>query len=210
LQLAGVQLKEEIHLCGGGLRPAAETQVVRQRLVRFHLQGGTMRTRLEKRAPAVALLLAACSTQASRVDASADRAAIAATAEAYAHALEIGLPDTVMRYWTDDALYINIGIPTLRSRAAFDSVFALVHSAWHDVKASITTDEIAVDHDLAYQIGFYSETFHLAAGVSQQLQGRELTAAAPQEVGGRFMFIWRRQPDGSWKIARAIGTDAGK
>jgi hypothetical protein len=30
LQLAGVQLKEEIHLCGGGLGPAAEAQSVRR------------------------------------------------------------------------------------------------------------------------------------------------------------------------------------
>jgi hypothetical protein len=30
LQLAGVELKEEIHLCGGGLGPAAEAQAVRQ------------------------------------------------------------------------------------------------------------------------------------------------------------------------------------
>ncbi len=169
-----------------------------------------MRTHLKPCAHALALLLAACSTQASHVDTSADRAAIAATAQAYGHALEIGLPDTVMRYWTDDALYINLGLPTLRNRAAFDSVFAQVHSAWRDVKASITTDEITVDRDLAYQIGSYSETFHLVAGVSQRLQGRELTAAAPQELHGRFMFIWRRQPDGSWKIARAIGTDGGK
>jgi len=24
---------------------------------------------------------------------------------------------------------------------------------------------------------------------------------------GRFMFIWKRQADGSWKIARSVGTD---
>jgi hypothetical protein len=30
LQLAGVSLKEEIHLCGGGLGPAAEAQSVRR------------------------------------------------------------------------------------------------------------------------------------------------------------------------------------
>ena len=170
-----------------------------------------MHTRLNNRTPIMALLLVACSTQGSRTDTrAADRDAIAAAAQAYARALEIGIPDTVMRYWTDDALYVNIGIPTLRNRAALDSVFALVHSAWRDVKASITTDEIAVDRDLAYQIGSYSETFRLASGVTQQLQGRTLTSAAPQQVRGRFMFIWRRQPDGSWKIARAIGTDAGK
>ncbi len=170
-----------------------------------------MRTRLYNAFPLLASLLVACSAQGSRTDTSAaDRDAIAAAAQAYARALEIGVPDTVMRHWTEDALYINIGIPTLRSRAALDSVFTLVHAAWRDVKASITTDEITVDRDLAYQIGSYSETFQLASGATQQLQGRTLTSAAPQQVGGRFMFIWRRQPDGSWKIARAIGTDSGK
>src|SRR5574341_1475408 len=41
LQLAGVQPAEEIHSCGGGLRPAAETQAVRRQHSEL-LAGGTL------------------------------------------------------------------------------------------------------------------------------------------------------------------------
>ena len=153
------------------------------------------------------LLIVACVRSGPTPDTATDRNAIAAASSAYAKALENGTPDSVLRWWVSDPVYINRGIPTLRGRRALDSVFTLVHSAWHDVKASIETDEIAVSGDLAYQIGSYSESFRLTAGVTQRLQGRTLTSAAPDTLRGRFLFVWRRQSDGSWRIARAIGTD---
>jgi len=153
------------------------------------------------------LILGACLRTTPSRNPSADRDAIAAATRAYALALEIGVPDSVLHWWVEDPVYINTGFPTIKGRTALDSVFRLVHSAWHDVKATIVTDEISVSGDLAYQIGSYSESFRLSAGATQQLQGRTLTSAVPDTVRGRFLFVWRRQPDGSWRIARAIGTD---
>lgn len=90
---------------------------------------------------------------------------------------------------------------------ALDSVFRGIHSAWRDVKASVEPEEITAVGDIAYVIGTYWETFTLVEGTTQQLQGRSLAGTAPQRVQGRFLFIMRRQPDRSWKIARAIGAD---
>ena len=149
----------------------------------------------------------ACGDRTSTQSTTADRDTIATIMQEYAKALAGGDPATALSFWADDPVYINNGIPTLRGRAALDSVFRGIHSAWRDVKASIDTEEITVAGDFAYVIGSYWETFTLAEGTTQQLQGRSLTGAAPQRVQGRFLFIMRRQPDGSWKIARAIGAD---
>ena len=155
---------------------------------------------------AVIVACSACTARAT-TDSAADREIIATVMQDYAKALERGDPPTALSFWTDDPVYINNGIPTLRGRAALDSVFRGIHSAWRDVKASINPEEITAAGDIAYVIGSYWETFTLTEGTTQQLQGRSLTGAAPQRIQGRFLFIMRRQPDGSWKIARAIGAD---
>lgn len=154
----------------------------------------------------VVVACVACGDRAA-THSTADRDVIATVMQDYAKALEGGDPATALSFWTDDPLYINNGIPTLRGRAALDSVFRGIHSAWRDVQASIDPEEITVAGAFAYVIGTYWETFTLTEGTTQQLQGRSLTGTAPQRVQGRFLFIMSRQADGAWKIARAIGAD---
>jgi ketosteroid isomerase-like protein len=61
-------------------------------------------------------------------------------------------------------------------------------------KATVEKDELSVSGDLAYYLGRYEEVF-------QPRQGDAI------HNRGRFVFIWKRQADGSWKIARSVGTD---
>ncbi len=77
-------------------------------------------------------------------------------------------------------------------RAWWDSLFA----RWSVVEASSTLDEIIVVGDWAYARGRYSD--------------RSLPADGTDAVvdAGKFSSMWRRQPDGSWKIARDMWNAA--
>ena len=58
----------------------------------------------------------------------------------------------------------------------------------------MTIDNIEAGSDMASLLGSYSAIV------------RE-PGATPQRLGGRFLFVFRRQVDGSWKISRGVGTD---
>ncbi len=144
---------------------------------------------------ALALAATACVSQSTRHDPAADSTAVVAAMDAYVAALRGNDAATVSALWTDDAVYAALQTPTIRGHAAMDSLVRSHLSTMRITEITVRTEETAVGGDLAVQWGSYSE-------VVQAQQG------APQPIRGRFMFVWRRQADGSWKVARGIGTDA--
>jgi ketosteroid isomerase-like protein len=94
-------------------------------------------------------------------------------------------------FFTDDAINVVPGAPITRGRPAIDSSFATFHATTKVVSIKQTTDEVAVNGDLAYERGSY---------VQQLKQG----AAAPTEDRARYLAIWRRQADGKWKCSRFV------
>ena len=141
----------------------------------------------------IAVLQAACSGGAasSAHDMTADSTAIAQALDAYVAAVRANDLPRVSAAWVDDAVYINVGMPTVRGRAAFDSFLQRAFSGRRVTDVEVSVDEITTSGGLGYLIGAYSQTFTLDAG------GVEC-------VRGRFVFVWRRQSDGSWKIARGL------
>ena len=61
------------------------------------------------------------------------------------------------------------------------------------VKVGIETAQVWLIDDTAYETGTWSYTFHPKA-------------KAEQRVGGHYVTLWRRQPDGGWKIWADIGV----
>ena len=61
------------------------------------------------------------------------------------------------------------------------------------VKVTIETAEVWLVDDTAYETGKWSYTF--------QPKGQ-----AEQHVGGRYVTLWRRQPDGGWRIWADVGV----
>lgn len=143
----------------------------------------------------IALVSVACARPASppSVDAGAVRDSITAAMGQYVTALRNNDPAGVTGLWADDAVYMDAGSPTAVGRAAFDSVVQGMFSTGRLTEVTENTDEILVDHDIAVQRGTYAETLQPQRG-------------APVALRGRYLFVWRRQPDGSWKIARGMGT----
>lgn len=145
--------------------------------------------------PLVAVALVACDNNAPPAQATdATRDSIAAAMRGYVEALRSNDPASVSGWWTDDLVYMAAGAPTVRGRAAFDSLLRGLFTANRLVDIVEHTDEIVVDRDLAVQLGTYSETLRPARG-----------SAIIEK--GRYAFVWRRQPGGAWKIARGMSTD---
>ncbi len=147
-------------------------------------------------ATAVTFLLVACTRPTAPArDASADRAAVNAAMDAYIAAIRSGDTTVITRFWVEDAVYMAPTTPTVHGRAALDSLHRSVVRTARVTDVSVRTEETVVDQELAFQTATYSETLQPAHG-------------APNVIRGRLLFVWRRQADGTWRIARAMGTDA--
>jgi len=144
----------------------------------------------------LALLAVACSSPApaSRPSVAADEQAIAKAVTEYVAAMKSNDPVKIASWWTDDAVLIDRASPTVRGRAALDTLVRSMFAAARLTDATLVTEEIAVSGDLGYFIGRYDESFQPQTGAA--LHNR-----------GRLILVWKRQPDGSWKIARNVGTD---
>jgi uncharacterized protein (TIGR02246 family) len=68
----------------------------------------------------------------------------------------------------------------------------VMEAAGKGVKATVTTVDLWLDGDTAYETGKYSYKF--------QEKGQPVTEE------GRYVTVWRRQSDGSWKIISDMGV----
>jgi len=92
-----------------------------------------------------------------------------------------------------DATQFRRSGAVVRGRAAIQAgVAALFHdNGWAD--ASITTGNVWLVDERAYETGKFAFTFHLAG-------------KPPVTNTGRYVTIWSRQIDGSWKIVVDFGV----
>ena len=141
-----------------------------------------------------AILVLSCSTAALAQGTSTTRDSVAAAMRAYLEAIRSNDARTVASWWTDDAAYVHRSAPTIRGRVALESLLRSFFAATPVTAVSEHTEEILVDGNVAIQMGTYSET-------TQAADSRAFTEE------GRYVFVWRRQPQGGWKIARAMATD---
>ena len=144
------------------------------------------------------VVVMACSSGPSSSDegAGGDSVAVLAAIDRYAQAGRTNDLAAMTGAWTDDAVYVNAGTPTIRGRTAVDSVIRNFHTTMSVTALDVDIDELSVSGDAAYAMGTFRETLRGANGDTLSM-------------AGRFLHIWRRQPDGTWKLARAFGSDEG-
>jgi ketosteroid isomerase-like protein len=124
----------------------------------------------------------------STSDISAIRAAEKALAEAFES------PDLTVwvDFNTDDAIFVGPGVPAIEGRSAFLDAAPLI---------SISSMEIVAGSTLG--TGDFAATLGRATWVSGP-KGSD----APR-VRRRFLMVWRREPDGRWRIARELLNEDG-
>lgn len=115
----------------------------------------------------------------------ADRAFAAAVAE--------GGTDAWVTWFAEDGAQIQPGSGEIRGRDAIRELMAGLDDpnfslAWEPRRA-----DIAASGDLGWTTGSY-----VSKGIGVDGQ--------PRQAQGRYVTIWRKQPDGSWKVVMDLGN----
>jgi len=99
--------------------------------------------------------------------------------------------DLFMSYWAPDATAHLPGGPALRGTDAIRKAFA-ERVAAPGVSLSWTPEraDVSADGELGYTVGAYEMT---AEGATDR---------------GKYLTIWRKQPEGTWKILEDIGNSS--
>ncbi len=116
-----------------------------------------------------------------------DISTIRAAEEALAEAFESPNLTAWVDFYTEDAIFVGPGAPAIEGRSAFLDAAPQI---------SISSMEIVADSTLG--TGDFAATLGRATWVSGP-KGSD----APK-VRRRFLMVWRREPDGRWRIAREL------
>jgi uncharacterized protein (TIGR02246 family) len=116
-----------------------------------------------------------------------DTSAIRATEEALAAAFESSDRTAWVDFYTEDAIFVGPGTPAIQGRSALLAAAPQI---------SISSMEIVADSTLG--TGDFAATLGRATWVSRPNGSDALT------VRRRFLMVWRREPDGRWRIAREL------
>jgi uncharacterized protein (TIGR02246 family) len=129
-------------------------------------------------------------------DAPADIAALNAARTAFMSGYEKGDADAIGGLYHTDAISESNGQPTLKGREAI--VASLKGMFQHvSVTTTLTPDETRTLGDVGLDRGHYSVTVTPKSG-------------APAVTGqGRYMVIYVKGPDGTWRVSRDMDNAAG-
>jgi len=94
----------------------------------------------------------------------------------------------------DDVVFLPPGFPAIRGRQAVEAMYNNFFAQLDQVRQTSSIDEIQVAGEWAFAWG------------TENLVLVPKTGGSPIRMQGKGMTIYRRQPDGPWKIARAISN----
>ncbi len=122
----------------------------------------------------------------------ADVRTIESVFKAYKKTLENGDLEAWLALWTDDLVQMPDGAPSRIGKPELRVRTRDMLAVWSLEFGAEDTQEVRVAGDWAFSRGTYTATFTPRAG------GR------PFMVDGKFLTIFQRLPDGTWKIHRDI------
>ena len=93
--------------------------------------------------------------------------------------------------WADDGVIMSPAVGDLTGPHAIHEFLSQGYPTMESVDLDLTSQEVEVMGDLATEVAHYKETLHMADGSKQHLSGR-------------YIFLWRRDASGAWKIHRGI------
>jgi ketosteroid isomerase-like protein len=136
----------------------------------------------------LATALAPARTACAQVaDSAAAAAAIAESASAFSRALERGDATEMADQYVDDATLIPPGGRLFTGRDAILAFWTPRNPDFRTLEHSLTTDRLVITGDVAMEVGTWR-------------QRGQLREEAPTESSGRYLVVWRRQSDDSWKM----------
>ncbi len=129
---------------------------------------------------------------------SSDREEIRRKIDGFIHAYNAGDVDRLMTLFAADLIDMSDGEPTLRGSTAHRETEARLRDTFAKFTGQLTVDmeELEISGDRAFDYGTLRVELHPKAD------------GEPVVVERRFLEIWRRGPDGEWRVARAMDNSA--
>lgn len=104
-------------------------------------------------------------------------------------------------FYAEDAILMSSNMPAIRGHEAIASAFFGMLAAMHPTVFKLQTQDVIVTGEYAIETG----AFDIANQVPK--------AAKPIQSTGKYLVVWKKQSDGSYKIIRDIAnsdTQEGK
>jgi uncharacterized protein (TIGR02246 family) len=124
-----------------------------------------------------------------------DVAAIKRLYEDWKAPWEAGDAAAVAAFYAADAIQMPVNEPDIIGKDAWQSSLQTFFDQFTVKGGTSEVSEAEVAGDLAFARGTYLITVTPKAG------------GKPTQSSGKYVHIFKRQPDGSWKIYHAIGVD---
>jgi len=143
----------------------------------------------------VALLAAmACEQPAASVDLAAERSSLLEADRRFARATAEERLEGWVGFFAEDGVMFPAGRPVIRDE---ESIRALMGPLFDDEGFSLAWEpleaEVSAGGDLGYTYGSYESRSPGPDGV-------------PSVTTGKYLTVWRKQGDGSWKVVADIGN----
>lgn len=137
---------------------------------------------------ACVVVLGACN-QTAMDNSAAGEAAIRAADSSWATVANPKTVETFAGYFLDDAVLMPPNQPTASGKEAIHKVMnGLFGMPGFSVKWQLSKVEAAKSGDIGYTYGTFEMTMNDTSGTSMT-------------NNGRFMDVWKKQADGSWKVS---------
>ena len=138
----------------------------------------------------VILLLAGSATVGKAADLEAFKAAVEDTWDKYSIAMNAENPDLWISLWDENGIQMPPGAPAVVGKPAIEKGIHASYEALEWEEFIIYLEEVKVAGDWGYARGTYSASITPRAGGETAF------------LDGKYLTIFKRQPDGSWKLFR--------
>jgi uncharacterized protein (TIGR02246 family) len=140
-------------------------------------------------------VVAGCSRQQPPDNRAADEATIRNLDAQWSKAAGAHDLDGIVSYYSDDAVLLPPNAPVAASKQSIRASWAPLAEPGVSISWQVSKVEVARSGDLAYSTGTYALAI-------KDPQGKPVTDT------GKFMEVWKRQPDGGWKaVADTYNSD---
>jgi uncharacterized protein (TIGR02246 family) len=136
------------------------------------------------------IMLLGCASNPTPAEEDAFRKMVEETFETYSDANMNGDADTYMALWDENSIKMGPGKPAVFGKKAIDEGKRKSFSTNVIVSQIINVEETKVSGSLGFARGTYTAIIKPKAG------------GTTANVDGKFLTIFRKQSDGSWKIFR--------
>ena len=116
----------------------------------------------------------------------------------YIEPYKTGDTDRWMDIFADDAVGMHNTLPALEGKQAIRQFAEVVHSSFDIEQLDVTVDSVIREGDWALTRGNFTSNFILKSGNAE---------VQPEPRQGKYVLLWERQSDGTWKVILDMGNN---